>query len=79
MQINLNDFRHASARDKALYPKPKVTKMDIHSVKVEFTPTTEECVKELYDRELGIRILSDTMFFGKELLASGEGDEESED
>ena len=79
LQINLNDFRHASARDKALYPKPKVTKMDIHSVKVEFTPTTEECVKELYDRELGIRILSDTMFFGKELLASGEGDDDDDD
>lgn len=84
LQINLNDFRHASARDKALYPKPKVTKMDIHSVKVEFTPTTEMCVKQLYDRELGIRILSDTMFFGYGLsdLEAGEdnaGDEAADD
>ncbi|MBE6213141.1 MAG: DUF4296 domain-containing protein [Rikenellaceae bacterium] len=86
LQINLNDFRHASARDKALYPRPKVTKMDIHSVKVEFTPTTEVCVKQLYDRELGIRILSDTMFFGYGLPDSevdeadnDEADEEATD
>lgn len=65
LQVHFNDFRNASTKDKALYPKPKVVKMDIHEVSIHFTPVTARSVEELYERQLGLRILSDTMFFGK--------------
>ncbi len=66
LQINFDDFRLASKKDKKEHPRPKFTKITMHEVKVEFTPTVERSVEELYDDLLNLRILSDTMFFPSE-------------
>ncbi len=63
LQINFDDFRLASKKDKKEHPRPKVSKMTLHEVNVVFTPTVEHSVEKLYDDLLGLRIFSDTMFF----------------
>ncbi len=41
--------------------RPKKPKMTIHSIKVEYTPTLEECVRQLFNEQSGMRIFADTM------------------
>lgn len=67
LQINFDDFRLQSKRDKKEHPRPKVSKMTLHEVTVAYTPTVERSVEELYDGFLKLRILSDTMFFPAEV------------
>ncbi len=67
LQINFDDFRLQSKRDKKEHPRPKVSKMTLHEVTVAYTPTVERSVEELYDGLLKLRILSDTMFFPAEV------------
>lgn len=41
--------------------REKATYMTLHEIKVEYTPSTEECVKRLFDEQTNLRIFADTM------------------
>ncbi len=63
--INLyfDDFSATSKTQREKYPRPKVSKMTLEEVMVCFTPELEKAVEQLYEKQLEVRIFSDTMFF----------------
>lgn len=64
-----DDFSQATKMQLRDFPRPKVSKMTLEEVTVDFTPSTEHAVEMLYKEQLGIRILADTMFFDNKILA----------
>lgn len=60
-ELYLDDFDQVSTKMKKENPRPKVTKMKIHTLEVKYTPTLEQCVEDLYEKQLGIRIFADTL------------------
>lgn len=61
LELYFDDFEQVSKKMSLEYPRPKVTKMELKSIIVEYTPTLEQCIEELYEDQLGIRIFADTL------------------
>ena len=61
LELYLDDFDQVSKKMSKENPRPKVTKMKIHTLEVKYTPTLEQCVEDLYEKQLGIRIFADTL------------------
>lgn len=54
MFVSFNHFNNPKDRIK----KPKMT---IHSIRIEYTPTLEECVRRLFNEQSSMQIFADTM------------------
>ena len=61
MELYFDDFSQVSKKMSKEYPRPKVSKMTIKSIVVDYTPTLEKCIEDLYEQQLGIRIFADTL------------------
>lgn len=61
LELYFDDFEQVSKKMSKEYPRPKVTKMELKSIIVEYTPTLEQCIEDLYESQLGIRIFADTL------------------
>ena len=65
-ELYFDDFSQVSKNMSKEFPRPKVTKMTIHSLNVDYTPELEQCIEDLYNKQLGIRIFADTLIQGIE-------------
>ncbi len=60
-ELYLDDFSQVSKKMSKEYPRPKLTKMKVNSLIIDYTPTLERCIEILYEDQLGIRIFADTL------------------
>lgn len=71
-ELYFDDFSQASKTMQKKHPRPKITKMEIKHLMMQYTPTLEQGIEDLYHEQLGIQIFADTLIHSIEQLKEHE-------